>query len=214
MRRLLVTGFGPFPRTPRNPSAEIARRVAALPAWRRRGVVAKALVMPTRYAAIEAALLPAIRDFRPDAVLMLGVAPRRARVTPEIGAVNRASRLFPDAGGTIAARRLAIEPGARLRRRTTAPVAAMARRLRSRGAPAATSRDAGRYLCNAAYFAALGASLQAPRFACAFIHVPSPDRTPSRKAIFGVRTMTPLIEDCAVILLNSRESMQKNRECR
>ena len=33
MKRLLVTGFGPFPGVMRNPSAEIARRVAASARW-------------------------------------------------------------------------------------------------------------------------------------------------------------------------------------
>ncbi|WP_442919159.1 hypothetical protein [Methylobacterium sp. Leaf118] len=34
MSRLLVTGFGPFPRVPDNPSARVARRLAALPRLR------------------------------------------------------------------------------------------------------------------------------------------------------------------------------------
>jgi pyroglutamyl-peptidase len=32
MIRILVTGFGPFPRVPRNPSGALAQRVAALAA--------------------------------------------------------------------------------------------------------------------------------------------------------------------------------------
>ena len=58
--RLLVTGFGRFPGVSVNPSAEVARRVAASPRWRRLGIEAEALVMPTAYAAIEAVLAPAL----------------------------------------------------------------------------------------------------------------------------------------------------------
>lgn len=187
MRRLLVTGFGPFPRVPRNPSAALARSLAADRRWRRRGVEARALVLETSYSAIEGTLLPTIRDFAPHAVLMLGVAPRRRRVTPETRAINRASRLYPDVSGAVGARALHLEKGAQLVRRARAPVGVFVGLLRAGGAPASLSRDAGRYLCNAAYFAALGESVAGAPFACAFVHVPlAPEKgrgTASAKAM-------------------------------
>ena len=93
--RLLVTGFGRFPGVSVNPSAEIARRVAASPRWRRLGIEAEALVMPTAYAAIEAVLAPALAGGF-DAVLMIGVAGRARHVRVERRAANRASLLSPD----------------------------------------------------------------------------------------------------------------------
>ncbi|TVR08124.1 MAG: peptidase C15 [Salinarimonadaceae bacterium] len=208
MRRLLVTGFGPFPRVPDNPSAQLAKGLAADPRWRRRGVDAQALVLDTAYSSVADALLPAIRAFSPDAVLMLGVAARRRRVTPEFRALNRASRLYPDVSGAVAAGSLRLEKDAPLVRRTHAPVSLMVDRLRARGLAAAVSRDAGRYLCNAAYFAALGESERGRSFACAFVHVPLPGKgRPLTNRRSGARTPSRVshldIFDCATLLLCS-----------
>ena len=54
--RLLVTGFGPFPGIPKNPSAVAAGRLAGSPRWRRLGVDVRVLVLSTTYAAIERAI--------------------------------------------------------------------------------------------------------------------------------------------------------------
>jgi pyroglutamyl-peptidase len=169
MPTLLVTGFGPFPRVPRNPSERLARRLAAHPRLRLRGIQASALVLRTAYAAIDEALLPALAAARPDAVLMLGVAARRRHVSLETGATNRVSRLFPDAGGRVAPR-LAYRAGGPHRLPARAPLPAMLRALRARGLDARPSRDAGRYLCNASCYAALAAGA-APTV---FVHVPMP----------------------------------------
>lgn len=165
-RRLLVTGFGPFPGIAKNPSGEIARRIAASPRWRRLGVDAEALVLPTTYASVEAVLAPALeRGF--DVVLMIGVAGRARKIRIEQRAANRASVLLPDAGGRWRTA-LTFAPGASHRR---SPVAAsrVLHRLRRRALACALSHDAGQYLCNAAYFAALAEP--APVL---FLHVPKP----------------------------------------
>ena len=140
--RLLVTGFGRFPGVSVNPSAEVARRVATSPRWRRLGIEAEALVMPTAYAAIEAVLAPALAGGF-DAVLMIGVAGRARHVRVERRAANRASLLSPD-----------VE-----RRRRTAPALepGPSHRTSRAGLPCRLSQDAGRYLCNASYFAASAA---------------------------------------------------------
>ncbi len=181
MRRLLITGFGPFPRVPRNPSEGLARTVAKDPRWRRLGIAAEALVLETRYAAIETHLIPKIREFQPDAILMLGVAARRRHVSVETRAMNRVSRLMPDAGGVIAPQ-LAFRPNAPAVLRSRASLVQMMVAMRRRGVDARLSRDAGRYLCNAAYFSALMETLPA-----IFIHIPmprhpdKPKRVPQRK---------------------------------
>jgi pyroglutamyl-peptidase len=155
--RLLVTGFGPFPGIAHNPSAEIARRVAASPRWRRHAVAAQALILPTTYAALDETLEPALRRETPDAVLMIGVAGRSARVRIEARAVNRANILLPDAAGQCPSR-LTLLDGHCVRRSRGNPA-----RLRTlvgqHRIACSISRDAGRYLCNAAYFRALATPL-------------------------------------------------------
>lgn len=179
MTRLLVTGFGPFPRVPRNPSGLLARRVAGSRRLALAGIEARALVLATAYPEIGRTLVPALEASRFDAVLMLGVAGRRRGLSVEVQALNRASRLFPDATGRVAGG-LALTPGSPLRRPTRAPAGAVLRALRGAGVPASLSRDAGRYLCNGAYHAALGLHPGA-----LFLHIPMPrgdrpgDRRPS-----------------------------------
>ncbi|MCJ2083964.1 peptidase C15 [Methylobacterium sp. J-090] len=164
-KHLLVTGFGPFPGVPVNPSAVVARRLAALA--RRHGLAGgdiRLLILPTAYGAIETHLVPALAA-APDAVLMLGVARSATRVRVEFRARNRASRLFPDASGHVA-RRLTLAADGPAERRATAAAPALAT-LRRNGIPAIASNDAGRYLCNAAYFRGLAEA--APVL---FVHIP------------------------------------------
>lgn len=167
MTRLLVTGFGPFPRMPRNPSAAVARAAAAVPRLRLHGIEAKAAVLTTAYATLTGELDPLLAE-RPDIVILVGVAGRSAKVRVEERATARRSTLFPDRHGDVPqrpeARAPARVPSARLTR-VNAVVAMSA--LRHRGLPARRSRDAGRYLCNAAYFRALDAA--APTL---FVHIP------------------------------------------
>ncbi|MGP9820528.1 pyroglutamyl-peptidase I family protein [Salinarimonas sp. NSM] len=174
MSRLLITGFGPFPGVPRNPTEILARRLAADPRWRRRGIAAEALVLPTTWRAVDEILLPRIRQIRPDAVLMLGVAARRRRVTIEVRALNRVGRLLPDAAGGLPMR-LAYRPGEPFVRRARIAVAPLLAAMNA-AAPGTTrlSRNAGRYLCNGASYAALGEPGPA---ALIFVHVPMPRET-------------------------------------
>ncbi|KQT57105.1 peptidase C15 [Methylobacterium sp. Leaf456] len=170
MARLLITGFGPFPRVPDNPSARVARRLAASPHLRRiLGHAPDCLVLDTRYAALDTQLAPALAK-NPPALLMIGVAASRRQVCVETRAVNRVSRLFPDATGKVS-RRLAFEPGAPALRCSPAaePVWVALERA---GLAVAASRDAGRYLCNASYFRAL-----AQNRPVVFLHIPMPPRT-------------------------------------
>lgn len=168
--RLLITGFGPFPRVPDNPSARVARRLASSSHLRRiLGAAPDCLILDTRYAALDTQLAPALAR-QPAAVLMIGVAASRRRVCVETRAVNRVSRLFPDASGAVS-QSLAFESGAPALRRSPATEAVRVSLTRA-GLKVAASRDAGRYLCNAAYFRALAQDCPA-----IFLHIPMPART-------------------------------------
>ncbi|MCJ2035934.1 peptidase C15 [Methylobacterium sp. J-068] len=166
---LLVTGFGPFPGVPRNPSAALARRIGVHAAARLGGMPVRVLILRTTYAAIPELLEPALAE-GPAAILMLGVARSARCVRVEMRGRNRTSRLFPDASGRIAAR-LALERDGPAARWTRAGAQSLAV-LRRAGLRATPSHDAGRYLCNATYFRAL-------REGCPvlFLHIPLPPRT-------------------------------------
>ena len=167
---LLITGFGPFPGMPVNPSAALARRLER--SSRLRLALGRALrvrVLDTTYDAIETQLAPALAE-APTAVLMLGVASRARRIRVEARACNRASRFHPDASGRASAR-LALDPDGPPARHAALAAQALAV-LRRHGLAADRSRDAGRYLCNASYFRAL-----AEPCPVLFVHIPPVPRT-------------------------------------
>ncbi len=167
---LLITGFGPFPGMPKNPSGALARRVGAAIRLRLAGgSPPRVLVMRTAYAAIPSALAAALAQ-KPAAVLMLGVASRAKRLRVEARARNRGSLLHPDASGRPAAR-MSLDPQAPAIRESPHAAAALAI-LCGHGLAVDPSIDAGRYLCNASYFRALAEGCPV-----LFVHIPPVPRT-------------------------------------
>ena len=151
---LLVTGFGPFPGVPDNPSSTVVRAIERQ-GWR--GV--RTRLLPTEWAVcgeIGALVCEA------DRVLMFGVATSARRIRYEGLARPVASR-SPDAVG-LTAHATPLHS-----RRTALPVVTLASEARLEGFPVVTSRNAGAYICNASYAAALGRN---PR--TLFVHIPPP----------------------------------------
>ncbi len=169
---LLITGFGPFPGAPSNPSGPLALWLAR----RRRPTLAGtrriAHVFCTSYAAVERELPELVARHRPAAVLMFGLAARTRRLRIETRARNAVSMVFSDAERRKpAARTLAANGPTLLPAR--APCASLWQSARATGVPAALSHDAGRYLCNALFWRALEtAARQGGPRVVAFVHVP------------------------------------------
>ncbi len=170
MTTILVTGFGPFPGAPYNPTAPLVHRLARV----RRPALGDVKIVPhvfaTSYAAVDRELPKLIAAHRPDALLMFGLHGRAKTLRIETRARN-ALALRPDAKGA-APRGRSIAPGL-----PHQPMPVPARRLHGAASaarvPVALSRDAGHYLCNyLAWHATLAARLPGgPRLA-AFVHVP------------------------------------------
>lgn len=177
---ILVTGFGPFPGMPFNPTAALVQRLGRMrrPAFAQVRLVAH--VFPTRYGAVDADLPALLARHRPDAVLMFGVAGRAKALRIETLARNRITALLPDAGGARHVKRtIAAEGPATMR--LPFPAQRLLRAAKDAGVPARLSRDAGRYLCNYLCWrtAEVAAAPGGPRIA-AFVHVPKLDRVPRR----------------------------------
>jgi pyroglutamyl-peptidase len=179
-RTVLVTGFGPFPGAPFNPSGSLALKLAG----RRRPAFADvrllAHVFPTSYCAVDHALPQLIAEHHPDAILMFGLATRSRHVRIETQAHNTLSS-FPDASGH-AARASAIAPTKRSSLPIRAPRSALLHAARQGRIPARLSRDAGRYLCNYLYWRGLEAAghPDGPRI-IVFVHIPNVRRKAARK---------------------------------
>jgi pyroglutamyl-peptidase len=151
--RVLITGFGPFPGAPFNPSAALARALAR----RRRpafaGVDRTVHIFATTYDSVDREL-PKLLAEKPDIVLMFGVAGRRHQLCVETRARNARSVLFPDAGG-YRPQHGAIKLAGPAALNGNAPLARLLGAARTRTEASRLSRDAGRYLCNYIYWRAL-----------------------------------------------------------
>jgi pyroglutamyl-peptidase len=173
--RVLITGFGPFPRAPFNPSALVAKTLARRRRPALAGLVRDAHVFATEYACIDRDV-PRLFAQQPDVVLMFGLAGRARELRIETRARNAMAPLLPDAG-KYRRQRGTIEFGAPAARRGPAPFARLAAAIRSRGLPVRVSRDAGTYLCNYAYWRALSAA-SGRRPLVLFVHIPLVPMTP------------------------------------
>jgi pyroglutamyl-peptidase len=168
---VLVTGFGPFPGAPFNPTAALVaalvrRRRPAFADLRRIGHVFR-----TSYAAVDADLPDLIRRHRPDVLLMFGLAARTPHMRIETHARNRRSVLATDVAGLVpAATAIRAEGAAALAGR--APFARLLAAARTARVPARLSCDAGRYLCNYIYRRALELPDGATPRIVVFVHVP------------------------------------------
>jgi len=166
---ILITGFGPFPGAPFNPTGDMIERLAKL----RRPALAEVTIIPhvfqTSYAAVDRDLPRLLAKHKPDALLMFGLAPRAKVLRVETRAHNT-SRSFPDVSGrSLPGRRIHADGPPDLELPHGRQLLAAARRMKAR---VTLSRDAGRYLCNyLCWRAGEAVAENGPRLA-AFVHVP------------------------------------------
>jgi pyroglutamyl-peptidase len=179
MTTLLLTGFGPFPGAPYNPTGPLVARLAKLRRPALEGVTIVPHVFTTSYAAVDKELPALIAHHRPDALLMFGLAGRAKWLRIETRARN-ALAMLPDAT-SASLRRQTIAPGGPAALVMPAPARHLLAAAQQAGVPVKLSRDAGRYLCNYLCWNAADvvARAQGPRLA-AFIHVPPVSLTRSR----------------------------------
>jgi pyroglutamyl-peptidase len=177
MTTILLTGFGPFPGAPFNPTAPLVQKLARL----RRSALADVAIVPhvfaTSYASVERDLPQLIAHHRPDALLMFGLAPRAKKIRIETRARNAAS-ILPDVAGRSPSRH-GVEAGASRTLALPAPLRRLLGAVRGARVRASLSHDAGTYLCNYLCWQAAEAARRprGPRLA-AFVHVPRIRRFP------------------------------------
>src|SRR5712672_4490258 len=109
--RILITGFGPFPGAPYNPTQALVMRLLRLRRPAFSDVELSGHIFPVTYKAVDRELPQLLAKFRPQALLMFGLADRTAHVRVETRARNAVTTLFPDADRTRA-RKGSIASGA------------------------------------------------------------------------------------------------------
>ena len=172
MRTLLLTGFGPFPGAPFNPTGPLVRALATQRHPGLIGVRRVAHVFPTSYDAVDAELPALIAREAPNILLMFGLAARSRHVRVETHARNVRSRRQHDVSGYLPTGGT-IMPNGPPQLPLRVPASQFVAAALMAGTPAALSHDAGSYLCNYLCWRANEAASMAdgPRLT-AFIHVP------------------------------------------
>ncbi len=175
---VLITGFGPFPGAPVNPSAILAKTLARRQRPAFAGLDRTVHVFATSYESVDREL-PKLLARKPDIVLLFGVAGRRRELCVETQARNAISVLFPDASRHRPQQGV-IELGAPPVLKGNAPFARLVGAAKTRLAASRQSRDAGRYLCNYVFWRALERA-RGGRPLVQFVHIPPVSNKPRRK---------------------------------
>ena len=100
--RILITGFGPFPGAPCNPTQPLVARLLRLRRPALDDVKLLGHVFPVTYQAVDRELPELLAKHRPQALLMFGLATRTAHVRIETRARNAVTTRWPDADRTRA----------------------------------------------------------------------------------------------------------------
>jgi pyroglutamyl-peptidase len=200
--QILITGFGPFPGAPFNPTQPLVARLLRLRRPALSDVELSGHIFPVTYKAVDRELPELLAKRRPDALLMFGLASRTPHLRIETRARNAVTTLWPDADHTRV-RKGSISGG------TDAMMfgphtAKLLRAAVGTGIDARASRDAGSYLCNYLSWRAIEATGgdDGPRLA-AFAHVPPLARggASARKGATHRITLEELVDAGEAMLL-------------
>jgi pyroglutamyl-peptidase len=197
--RILITGFGPFPGAPFNPTMPLVTRLTALRRPAFDNVEFSSHIFHVTYATVDRELPELIASLRPDAMLSFGLADRTPFMRIETRARNAVTTTFPDADRNRA-RKGSIVDGADAM--LFGPhTAKLLRAARATGVDARASRDAGSYLCNYLSWRSIEAvrRVNGPRLA-AFVHIPLLERGVSSRRTPRIR-LEELVDASEAMLL-------------
>jgi pyroglutamyl-peptidase len=169
--RILITGFGPFPGAPFNPTQPLVNRLVRVRRPAFGDVELSNHIFPVTYKAVDRQLPDLLTQHRPHALLMFGLASRTPHVRIETRARNAVTMLWPDADHMRLVKRSITASADAL---TLGPhTAKLLRAALGTGIDARPSRDAGSYLCNYLSWRAIEAADQdnGPMLT-AFVHIP------------------------------------------
>jgi pyroglutamyl-peptidase len=171
LRRLLITGFGPFPGVEVNASAAFARRLAEL-APEAGPCRAVSHELPTSWQRLPQAADDVLAAEQPDACLHFGVSRHAQTFEVELCAHNGTEPRHDCDGHLPREEHLVAGAPALLGAGTAAWYGAL--RIARHGLPVRVSEDAGRYLCNALYFRMLWQARRLNRpTSIIFVHLPA-----------------------------------------
>ncbi|MEI9803884.1 MAG: hypothetical protein WDN48_04705 [Pseudolabrys sp.] len=174
---ILITGFGPFPGAPFNPTGPLVKRLARRAHRARENRHAYFRNQLHRSRPRSAQAVEALQTGRRAYVRLAS----RARIIRIETRAQNALATLPDAAGKTP-RRTAIAAGKPAAMPMALPAQLLLKAVRKTGVRTRLSRDAGRYLCNYLCWRATEAvtGKGGPRLA-AFVHVPLVTKKPAKK---------------------------------
>ena len=202
--RILITGFGPFPGAPFNPTQPLVARLLRLRRPAFADIELSGHIFPVTYKAVDRELPQIVAEHRPHGLLMFGLANRTPYVRIETRARNALTMLWPDADhtsvrkGSIAGAADAMPFGPH--------TAKLLRAALGSGIDARASRDAGSYLCNYLSWRAIEAvGADNDLRIAAFVHVPPVARGGAalRKGLTPRITLEQLVDAGEAMLLET-----------
>jgi pyroglutamyl-peptidase len=183
---MLVTGFGPFPGAPENPTDALVRALAKEPAEAFGVGAFRAVVLKTDYLRSWAALRRLCSSFAPDVVVHFGLNARADALHIECVGRNCVDPAKVDAAGYAPVSGVVARGGADTLA-STFPAAVIAAALSRAGFPATLSDHAGDYVCNAMLYRSLRAA--PPTRRVGLVHVPAENRLRPEQLLAAARVV-------------------------
>ena len=203
--RILVTGFGPFPGAPFNPTTPLVKRLTQLRRPALDDIMLTGHIFHVTYQTVDRELPELIAQSRPQALLMFGLASRTAHLRIETRARNAVTTHVPDADGNRA-QTASIVHRADVLKANVLPfgphTANLLHAARTTGIDARLSRDAGAYLCNYLSWRAIEATQKSGGPALAsFVHVPLVARDGTAREEMSDITLEQLVDAGEAMLM-------------
>jgi pyroglutamyl-peptidase len=165
VKRILVTGFGPFGSYKVNPTEDLVRRFTGR-------FVIETHVFPTSYDSVRDELPELLVRTKPDAVIAFGLAPRATAIRLEGAARNKGTGRSVDVNGKVWTG--LIDERAQESLPSTLPLKSIAQALRNLDIAYEFSNNAGGYVCNYLFFLLQQDARKQGIKVSGLIHVPDP----------------------------------------
>lgn len=169
MKKVLLTGFEPFGGSEVNSSWETAVRVGQLAP---KDVCMETLLLPVSFMRAGKKIREALKEKRPDVLVMLGQRGKGESIYIERIAINMMDASSSDNDGYHPQEQTIVDEG-EAAYFSNLPVKTLRDALLHRGIPARVSNSAGLYVCNSTYYNALNEIYeQGLSIKVVFVHLP------------------------------------------
>jgi pyroglutamyl-peptidase len=207
MSKILVTGFDAFGGESINPASRVLQHLERSRPCIGRGVEVITREIPTVFGASAQAVLEAIQDIMPQAVISIGQAGGAHGVRVERVALNINDARIADNVGNRPMDS-PIEPDGPSAYWATIPVREVVEAIRQEGIPATLSYSAGTFVCNHVFYSACHfVASRSLDIKVGFIHVPylpeqalEKDAAPSMSQECIIRALEAAVQTVAKVL--------------